>query len=76
MLRWARRQGVEVGIICALYTYGCQLNHHPHLHVSVTRGRLSVERGVWKSIFFKKEAIEKNLAHRRHGAATGQLWPD
>ncbi|RSB20587.1 IS91 family transposase, partial [Enterobacter cloacae] len=38
MLRWSRKQGVEVGIFCALHTYGRQLNQHPHIHLSVTRG--------------------------------------
>ncbi|HFH0422630.1 TPA: IS91 family transposase [Salmonella enterica subsp. enterica serovar Bovismorbificans] len=59
MLRWARSQGVEVGIFCALHTYGRQLNQHPHIHVSVTRGGLSVKHGVWKTIFFKKQAVEE-----------------
>ncbi|WGM18190.1 transposase (plasmid) [Arsenophonus nasoniae] len=34
----ARKQGIEIGIFCALHTYGRQLNQHPHVHVSVTRG--------------------------------------
>ncbi|WP_411177326.1 transposase (plasmid) [Klebsiella oxytoca] len=38
MLRWARKQGVEVGIFCALHTYGRQLNQHPHIHLSVIPG--------------------------------------
>ncbi|UAN18817.1 IS91 family transposase [Enterobacter asburiae] len=59
MLRWARKQGAEVGIFCALHTCGRQLNQHPHIHVSVTRGGLSMKHGVWKSIFFKKQAVEK-----------------
>lgn len=36
MLKLARTQGIEVGIFCALHTYVCQLNQHPHTHVSVT----------------------------------------
>lgn len=58
MLRWARKQGVEVGIFCALHTYGRQLNQHPHIHVSVTRGGLDMKHGGWKNIFFKKSAVE------------------
>ncbi|RDL12928.1 IS91 family transposase, partial [Serratia fonticola] len=54
MLRWARRQGIEVGIFCALHTYGRQLNQHPHIHVSVTRGGLDVKHNVWRQLFFKK----------------------
>lgn len=37
MLKWARKQGIEPGIFCALHTYGRQLNQLPHIHVSVTR---------------------------------------
>ncbi|MED9357728.1 transposase, partial [Escherichia marmotae] len=59
MLRWARRQGVEVGIFCALHTYGRQLNQHPHIHLSVTRGGLDVKHGVWRDIYFKKQAVEE-----------------
>ncbi|MFB9084895.1 transposase [Erwinia tracheiphila] len=46
MLKWVRRQGIEVGIFCALHTDGRQLNQHPHIHVSVTRGGLDVKHDV------------------------------
>ena len=59
MLRWARKQGIEVGIFCALHTYGRQLNQHPHIHVSVTRGGLDIKHNTWRSLFFKKKAVEK-----------------
>ncbi len=29
MLRHARKLGIEVGIFCALHSYGRQLNQHP-----------------------------------------------
>nr|WP_323102502.1 transposase [Klebsiella variicola] len=59
ILRWARKQGVEVGIFCALHTYGRQLNQHPHIHLSVTRGGIDIKHGVWRDIFFKKHAVEE-----------------
>ncbi|WP_323113223.1 transposase, partial [Enterobacter bugandensis] len=59
MLRWARKQDVEVGIFCALHTYGRQLNQHPHIHLSVTRGGLDIRHGVWRDLFFKKHAVEE-----------------
>ena len=59
MLRWARKQGLEIGIFCALHTYGRQLNQHPHVHVSVTRGGLDIKHGVWRELFFKKKAVEE-----------------
>lgn len=59
MLSHARKQGLEIGIFCALHTYGRQLNQHPHIHVSVTRGGLDVKHGVWRNIFFKKKDVEE-----------------
>jgi hypothetical protein len=59
MLKWARKQGIEPGIFCALHTCGRQLNQHPHIHFSVTRGGLDVKHGVWRSLFFKKKAVEE-----------------
>ncbi|MCE7489050.1 transposase [Klebsiella sp. JB_Kp008] len=59
MLRRARKQGVEVGIFCALHTYGRQLNQHPHIHLSVTRGGLEIKHGVWRDLFFKKQPVEE-----------------
>lgn len=59
MLRHSRKQGIEIGIFCALHTYGRQLNQHPHVHVSVTRGGLDVKHAVWRAIFFKKKEVEE-----------------
>ncbi len=59
LLRHARKLGIEVGIFCALHTYGRQLNQPPHIHVSVTRGSLDVMHGVWRRLFFKKKAVEE-----------------
>ncbi|WP_267921500.1 transposase [Erwinia tracheiphila] len=50
---------MEVGIFCALHTYGRQLNQHPHIHLSVTRGGLDIKHGVWRDLFFKKHAVEE-----------------
>ncbi len=58
MLRWAHQQGIEVGIFCARHTYGRQLNQHPHIHVSVTRGGLDVKHSTWRNLFFKKKDVE------------------
>lgn len=41
MLKHAKRLGLEIDIFCALHTYGRQLNQHPHIHLSVTRGGLT-----------------------------------
>ncbi|WGM08360.1 transposase (plasmid) [Arsenophonus nasoniae] len=59
MLQLARKQGIEIGIFCALHTYGRQLNQHPHVHVSVTRGGLDSKHSVWRKLFFKKKDVEE-----------------
>lgn len=60
MLRWAHKQGVVVGIFCALHTYGRQLNQNPHIHLPVTRGGLDIKRSFWCDLFFKKHAVEES----------------
>nr|WP_241593102.1 transposase [Rosenbergiella epipactidis] len=54
----ARQQGIEVGIFCALHTYERQLNQHPRIHDSVTRSGLDVKYSIWRSLFFKRRAVE------------------
>ncbi|MDH2379562.1 transposase [Providencia rettgeri] len=58
MLKQAKRLGHEIGIFCALHAYGRQLNQHPYIHLSVTRGVLT-QYDAWKPIFFKKRDFEK-----------------
>ncbi|WGM17270.1 transposase [Arsenophonus nasoniae] len=60
MLQLARKQGIEIGIFCALHTYGRQLNQHPHVHVSVTRGVWIVNIVYGESCFSKKRMSKKS----------------
>ena len=53
-----KKFGIEIGLFAALHTYGRQLNRHPHIHLSVTRGGLCLKHGVWRSIYFKKKIVE------------------
>jgi hypothetical protein len=59
LLKWAEKMGIEIGLFVALHTYGRQLNQHPHIHLSVTRGGLCRKHGVWRSVFFKKKVVER-----------------
>ncbi len=56
LLYAARKRGLEIGVFCAIHTYGRRLNWHPHVHVSVTCGGLN-EHGQWKKISFLKDAM-------------------
>lgn len=38
LLYAAGLRGLDIGIFCAIHTYGRRLNWHPHIHVSVTCG--------------------------------------
>jgi hypothetical protein len=45
---WAISQRqMRMGIICVLHTFGSQLTFHPHIHVIVTGGGLSVDGTRW-----------------------------
>ena len=46
LLKWTKKLGVEMGLFVALHTYGRQLNRHPHIHLSVTRGGIYLKHGV------------------------------
>ncbi|WP_230480613.1 IS91 family transposase [Providencia alcalifaciens] len=59
LLKWAKKLGIEIGLFVALHTYGRQLNQHPHIHLSVTRGGLCLKHGIWRPIFFKKKIVER-----------------
>ncbi|MFV8458846.1 transposase [Vibrio owensii] len=50
---WAKRQGLEVGVFCALHTYGRKLNWNYHVHTSATRGGICQRTELWTPIYFK-----------------------
>jgi len=58
LIKWAKKKGVEIGIFCALHTYGRQLNWNTHIHLSVTRGGICLTTGEWKPIYFKSKETE------------------
>lgn len=47
---------MEIGLFMALHTYGRQLNQHPHIHLSVTRGGLCLKHGIWRPFYLKRNA--------------------
>ncbi|WP_339053442.1 IS91 family transposase [Arsenophonus endosymbiont of Crataerina pallida] len=59
LLKWAEKLNIEIGLFVALHTYGRQLNQHPHIHLSVTRGGLCRKHDVWRPVFFKKKVVER-----------------
>ncbi|WWK02126.1 transposase [Erwinia aphidicola] len=59
LLKWAKKLNIEIGLFVALHTYGRQLNQHPHIHLSVTRGGLCLKHGVWRPVYFKKKIVER-----------------
>jgi len=54
LIAWAKK----IGILCALHTYGRQLNWNTHIHQSVTRGGICLKTGAWKPIYFKTKETE------------------
>jgi len=56
LLYTAGKRGLDIGIFCAIHTYGRRLNWSPHVHVSVTCGGVDAH-GKWKKISFRKDAM-------------------
>ncbi len=44
-----KRLGARVGITSVLHTWGSALTHHPHIHMIVPGGGLSLDRSKWVS---------------------------
>jgi hypothetical protein len=42
-----RRLGAKIGITAVLHTWGSTLTHHPHVHMIVPGGGLSLDRSRW-----------------------------
>ena len=50
LLEIARKKGLLPGIFTAIHTFGRDLKHNPHLHVSATKGGLNKEETTFKPI--------------------------
>lgn len=56
LLYAAGKRALDIGIFCAIHTYGRRLNWHPHVHVSVTYGGIDAH-AKWKKISYRKDAM-------------------
>lgn len=54
LLKTAKKKKIKIGIFTALHTFGQNLQWHPHIHLSVTRGGLSECENIWKKMYFTK----------------------
>jgi hypothetical protein len=46
--QWARDQhGMRMGIVTVIHTFGADIKWHPHLHLLVTEGGLSLDGEEW-----------------------------
>jgi hypothetical protein len=62
LLYAAKQAGLEIGIFCALHTFGRRLTWHPHVHVSVTLGGINAH-GDWKALAYCHEKVEQRWRH-------------
>ncbi|PCD85235.1 IS91 family transposase, partial [Vibrio mediterranei] len=58
LLYAAEKRGLDIGIFCAIHTFGRQLTWHPHIHASVTLGGVN-QYGDWKPLRFDHKKVEK-----------------
>ena len=52
-----REKKITLAVFVAIHTFGRDLQWHPHIHLSTTRGGLSFDEKKWKTFYFKKKAL-------------------
>ena len=62
LLYAANQLGLDIGIFCALHTFGRRLTWHPHVHASVTLGGMSAH-GDWKGLAYCHKKVEQRWRH-------------
>lgn len=62
LLYAANKLGLDIGIFCALHTFGRRLTWHPHVHASVTLGGMN-EHGDWKKLAYCHKKVEQRWRH-------------
>jgi hypothetical protein len=69
-----KRLGARIGITAVLHTWGSTLTHHPHVHMIVPGGGLSLDGARWvasRSNFLRAFASKRrDLVLLRRGAST------
>jgi hypothetical protein len=57
------RYGIKIGIIAVLHTYGEKKNYHPHVHMIVSWGGVSVRKDILKEI--KSEFVNYKFLQKK-----------
>lgn len=52
-------KGITLAVFIAIHTFGRDLQWHPHIHLSTTRGGLDKDKDKWLNCFFKKKSLMK-----------------
>jgi hypothetical protein len=65
LLDFAKSAGYRPGIVLVLHTFGSDLKWHPHIHVLITAGGLSLDNSRWLNrCFLPQKAIRPMFRHR------------
>jgi hypothetical protein len=64
VLKLAKKKNIKPGIFTALHTFGRDLKWNCHVHLSVTRGGLSLDLSEWKNVYFPAKNL---MSVWRHG---------
>ena len=63
-----RRLGARIGITAVLHTWGSALTHHPHVHMIVPGGGLSLERTVTARGVQMSRTVAESLGRRSNAS--------
>jgi hypothetical protein len=74
-----KRLGARIGITAVLHTWGSAMTHHPHVHMIVPGGGISLDHTRWVSCrpgFFLPVRVLSHLFRRLFlGQLLAQSWP-
>lgn len=59
VLSIAKKEGLTPAIFIAIHTFGRDLKRNVHIHLSTTRGGITVDLTLWKSLYFDEARLMK-----------------
>jgi len=62
LILWAKKKGIDIGMFCALHTYGRQLNWNTHIHLFVTRVGVCLKL-VYENLPISKQKTQKLIGN-------------
>lgn len=64
ILSWCEKKGFTPGFVAVMHTFGGILDFHPHIHVLIAEGGMSLVSGVWQDCgYFPHEVLKSRFRY-------------